>query len=119
MTENVYEEVKKVVDTYIRSVLTLDSELMLSVTHKDGRMFIGGNDSSKNLHKHWAPNNSRFTPENKATTKMYCKLLGLVVEGTIALARIRLNKYIDHYNLVKTSSGWKIVTKLSTFVGDP
>ena len=119
MTDTVYEDVKKVVDTYIQSVITLDSELMLSVTHKDGRMFIGGRDTSKNLHDHWAPDNSRFTPENKAKTKMYCKLLGLMVEGTIAMARIRLNKYIDYYSLVKTSIGWKIVSKLSTYVGDP
>ena len=115
MTENVYEEVKKVVDSYIRSVKTLDTKLMVSVAHKDGRMFIGGRDTSKNLHDHWGEEDERFSPEKKAeyASQMRCELLGLMVEGTIAFARIRLNSYIDYHNLVKTSAGWKFVDKVS------
>ena len=115
MLENVYEEVKAAVDNYIRSVKTLDQELMLSVAHKDGRLFIGGRDTSKNLHDHWGEEDERFTPEKKAeyASQMRCELLGLMVEGTIAFARIRLNSYIDYHNLVKTSEGWKFVDKVS------
>ena len=66
MQKSVYEEVKEVVDTYIRSVLTLDMQLMLSVAHKDGRIFIGGRDTSKHLFDHWDEEDERFTPEKKA-----------------------------------------------------
>ena len=115
MTEEVYEEVKKVVSAYIHSVKTLDSQLMVSVAHKDGRMFIGCRDTSKNLHDHWGEEDERFSPEKKAefASQMRCELLGLMVEGTIAFAKIRLNSYIDYHNLVKTSEGWKFVDKVS------
>jgi len=115
MFDNEYEEVKRIVDRYIKSVKTLDTELMISVAHKDGRMFIGGRDTSKNLKDHWGEEDERFSPEKKAefASQMRCELLGLMVEGTIAFAKIRLNSYIDYHNLVKTSEGWKFVDKVS------
>ncbi|NHK30664.1 MAG: nuclear transport factor 2 family protein [Asgard group archaeon] len=115
MSEEIYEEVKKVMDTYIKSVKTLDFELMRSVAHQDGRIFLGDTDTSKNLHVHWADDNRRFTPEKKEEMKkkMRVKLLALQVEGTIAFAKIRMGGWIDYHNLVKTSDGWKLVDKVS------
>ena len=115
MSEESFEEVKKIMDIYIKSVKTLDFELMCSVAHKDGRIFIGNTSTSKNLHDHWADDNRRFTPERKEEMKkkMKVKLLSLQVDGSIASAKIRMGGWIDYHNLVKTPEGWKIINKVS------
>jgi len=115
MTKTEYEEVKEVIETYIKSVKELDFTLMRSVAHIDGRIFLGNTSTSKNLHEHWSDEDRQYSPERKEELKkkMNVKLLSLQVDGTIAFAKIRMGGWIDYHNLVKTLEGWKIVDKVS------
>ncbi|NHK30663.1 MAG: nuclear transport factor 2 family protein [Asgard group archaeon] len=115
MSEEIYEEVKMVIDTYIKSAKTLDFELMKSIAHQDSRIFLGNTDTSKNLPEHLGDENKRYSAEKKEEMikKMKIKLLTLQVDGTIAFAKIRVGGWIDYHNLVKTSEGWKLVDKVS------
>ncbi|NHJ40181.1 MAG: nuclear transport factor 2 family protein, partial [Asgard group archaeon] len=115
MDENPFEEVKKVIDIYLKSVRNLDFTLMGTVTHTDGRIFLGNTSTSKNLHDHWADDNRRYTPEKKKELKkkMRVKLLALQVDDSIAYAKIRMGGWIDYHNLVKTTEGWKLINKVS------
>ena len=115
MSKEIYEEVKKVMDTYIKSVKTLDFKLMRTVAHSDSRIFLGNTSTSKNLHVHWGDDNRKYSPEKKEEMikKMRIKLLSLQVDGSIAFAKIRMGGWIDYHNLVKTPEGWKLVNKVS------
>lgn len=120
MVKDTYEEAKECIDTYLKSVRTFDFKLMRSVAHKDGRIFLGNTDHSKNLHDHWADDTRRFTPERIEELKktMVVKLLEFRVEGTIAFAKIRMGGWIDYHNLVKTTEGWRLVDKVSHKIED-
>ena len=115
MTKTAYDEVKDVMDIYLKSVRTLDFKLMRSVAHKDGRIFIGGRSTSKNLHDHWADDERMFTDEErvKMLKRMSVDILSIEVEGTIANVKMRMGGWYDFHNLVKTPEGWKIITKTS------
>lgn len=115
MTKTPYDEVKEVMDTYLKSVRTLDFKLMRSIAHKDGRIFIGNTSTSKNLHDHWADDERIFTDEErvKAIKKMSVEILSIEVESAIANVKMRMGGWYDFHNLVKTPEGWKIITKTS------
>jgi hypothetical protein len=120
MNKTEYKEVKEVMETYIDSVKELDFELMRSVAHPDGRIFIGNTSSSKNLHNHWADDEELLADANrvKALKSMEVKLLALQTEGTIAYAKIRMGSWLDNHILVKTLDGWKLVDKVSHKIDD-
>ena len=115
MTKTAYDEVKDVMDTYFRSVRSLDFKLMRSVTHKDGRIFLGNESTSKNLHDHWSDEEGELIDEErkKMIKKMRLELLSIEAEGTIANVKLRMGNWLDFHNLVKTPKGWKIITKVS------
>ncbi|MHA1309002.1 MAG: nuclear transport factor 2 family protein [Candidatus Heimdallarchaeota archaeon] len=115
MTKTTFDEVKDVMDTYMRSFRTLDFKLMRSVAHKDGRIFLGNTSTSKNLHDHWADDERIFTDEERVKTlkNMKVDILSIEVEGTIANVKMRVGGWYDFHNLVKTPEGWKIITKAS------
>ena len=116
MTKTAYDEVRDVMGIYVKSGRTLDFKLMRSVAHKDGRIFIGGRSTSKNLHDHWADDERIFTDEErvKMMKTMELEILSIEVEGTIANVKMRMGGWYDFYNLVKTPEGWKIITKASS-----
>ncbi len=116
MTKTAYDEVKEVMDTYLKSVRTLDFKLMRSVAHKDGRIYIGNESTSKNLHDHWADDERQFTGEEreKMIKRMKVDILSIEVEGTIANVKMKMGGWYDFHNLVKTPEGWKMITKASS-----
>jgi len=115
MTKTTYDEVKDIMDTYLKSVRTLDFKLMRSVAHKDGRIFIGNESTSKNLHDHWADDEQLFKDVErvKFLKNMKVEILSIEVEGTIANVKMKMGGWYDFHNLVKTPEGWKIITKAS------
>ena len=115
MTKTPFEEVKEVMDIYLKSVHTIDFKLMRSVAHKDGRIFIGNELSSKNLHDHWADDEKIFEDKDRVQflKNLHIEILSIEVEGTIANVKLRMGGWFDFHNLVKTPEGWKIITKAS------
>ncbi|MHA1187724.1 MAG: nuclear transport factor 2 family protein [Candidatus Heimdallarchaeota archaeon] len=115
MTKTAYDEVKDVMDTYLKSVRTLDFKLMRSVAHKDGRIFLGNESTSKNLHDHWADDERLFADEErvKFLKRLKVEIFSIEVEGTIANVKMKMGGWYDFHNLVKTPEGWKIITKAS------
>jgi hypothetical protein len=115
MTKIEYEQVKEVINTYFKSLKTLDFKLMRSVAHLDGRIYIGNSSTSKNLHDHWADDEKLLADKKRVEVlkKMVVKLLALQIEGSIAFAKIQMGNWLDHHILVKTLEGWKLVDKVS------
>jgi len=115
MSDDAFREVKQVMENYVKSVETLDFELMRSLAHEDGRIYIGNTSTSKNLHDHWKGDEERFKTMDidEWKKKLSVKILSIQVEGTIANVKIRMGNWYDFHNLVKTPEGWKLVTKVS------
>ncbi|NHJ48524.1 MAG: nuclear transport factor 2 family protein [Asgard group archaeon] len=120
MTKTEFEQVREVIDTYFTSLKTLDFNLMRSVAHLDGRIYIGNSSTSKNLHDHWADDEKLLADPKrvKALKNMKVKLLALQIEGTIAYAKIQMGIWLDNHILVKTLEGWKLVDKVSHRIDD-
>ena len=111
------EQLREAIETYIQGSRELDYSKMVSVVHPDARLFLGNEETSKNLYIHWKPDPVRFGTEEAKRDwyeKAIIKILSIKIEGTIANVKLQFaDWYFDFHNYVKTSAGWKMVDKVS------
>ncbi|TET27917.1 MAG: hypothetical protein E3J70_10925 [Candidatus Heimdallarchaeota archaeon] len=116
MITSEYDNVKKTMEIYIEGSRRLDYDTVLSVTHPDARLFLGDEQTSKNLREHWLSGLDRFkdTDRDEHYKKTMIEILSIEVVGTIASVKLNFNNwYYDFHNMIKIGNDWKIVDKVS------
>jgi len=111
-----YDNVKKTIEIYIEGSRRLDYDKVITVVHPDARLFIGDEQTSKNLYEHWLQGLDRFkdTDLDEYYKKTKIEILSIEVVGTIASVKLNYNNYYyDFHNLIKIGNDWKIVDKVS------
>nr|QBQ84357.1 putative lumazine-binding protein [Candidatus Heimdallarchaeota archaeon] len=114
MTNNSFSEIKKVLDIFLEGTKHLDYDMMTSVVHPDGQMFLGEQSESKLLYEHWQNVRTMTEQEKKDYASSFrSEILSIEVVGSIACAKTMMNNWIDFLSLIKVDDDWKIVTKVS------
>lgn len=116
INENELHKVLDTISTYIDSGKKLDFNLMCSLAHPEGRIFIGGEMSSKNLITHWKEEQERTKNLNKDTwgKKIQAIILSARIDGLLAHFKLQNGiNWLDFHTLVKYDDSWKFVNKVS------
>lgn len=109
-------EVLAAFKVYLESVQKLDFELMRSLAHPEGRIYIGGELPSKNLIVHWKEDQERTKNLDRETWAKKIKItpLSIRVDGLIAHFKLQFgSSWLDYHTLVKYDGSWKLVNKVS------